>query len=196
MVLNYAPIATVVRTTLQNMGAQATLVSMPDSDPTQSGDVGEWVAAACSTSDAARKIWNTGRAYTAGTLTNVYYIEVDTTVVNVPDEEVTETTPGSGIFTLDNAVPAGATLYASYTQPTTEVSVTALRDIYDTSQVDGNFIKQGDEIAYLAASGLSVTPKKNDRLVIGSQNWTVVRVETVHPGSTNILYKLQIRGGA
>lgn len=196
MVLNYSPIATAVLTAVQNTGASATLVSMPDSDPTQSGDIGEWVAAACSTADAGRKIWSADRAYTAGTLTDVYYVEVDTTVVPVPDGEVTETDPDSGVFTLDNAVPAGATLYASYTQPATEYSVKALRDIYDTSAIDGQFIRQGDEIAYIAASGLAVTPKKNDRLVIGSQNWTVVRVETVHPGATDLMHKLQIRGGA
>lgn len=64
---------------------------------------------------------------------------------------------------------------------------------YAQSDIDGTLIKQGDQRLYVPALGF-VRPTTNEQIKVGSATYTVVNVEVVAPGDTDILYIIQIRG--
>lgn len=45
---------------------------------------------------------------------------------------------------------------------------------------------------YVAASGLTATPKVSDRLTIDSRSWAVLGVQPIHWAGTDVLYQLEV----
>lgn len=64
---------------------------------------------------------------------------------------------------------------------------------YSQNDIDGTLIKQGDQQLYVAADGF-IRPKTNERIQVGSETYSIASVQVVAPGTTDILYELQIRG--
>ena len=64
---------------------------------------------------------------------------------------------------------------------------------YEQSDIDGTLIQQGDQQLYVPALGF-VRPVTNEQITVGGTNYTVVGVEVLAPGDTDILYTIQIRG--
>jgi len=72
-------------------------------------------------------------------------------------------------------------------------SVKMLLTNYNKRDVDGTLIKSGDKLGLLAPSGLTRAPKTDDKVTDGGESFTVKNVETIQPGDTVLLYKLQLR---
>jgi len=63
---------------------------------------------------------------------------------------------------------------------------------YKQSQIDGEVVQRGDELGLLAASAVTAKPVVND-IVIDSVQYKIINIETIKPGDTALLYKLQLR---
>ncbi len=96
--------------------------------------------------------------------------------------------------------------YDSTTSHTVEVPTWVTRKIIppddvEIGQIDGDIIKEGDQVSYVAASGLTFTPLVNQLLDLNSQSgdddlgdvWTVVKVGPVRTGQSVAMYKLVMR---
>lgn len=98
---------------------------------------------------------------------------------------VTFVTPGTGTYN-----PGAGT----YTETAaTEATVKAVFTAYSLKDVDGENIRADDKQCLIAASSLSAEPTTKNKIKEGSTVYEVVSVETVQPGDTPILYKLQVR---
>jgi hypothetical protein len=64
---------------------------------------------------------------------------------------------------------------------------------YSLAMVDGTSVLSGDRRVYVAASGLPVTPKAGDQLLVGSEVFNLVKVDSLGPGGVNLLYDIQAR---
>jgi len=53
-------------------------------------------------------------------------------------------------------------------------------------------VLSGSKMAVMSAIGLTVVPKPNDKLVIGTQTWTVQTVAEVSPSGSVVAYNLYI----
>lgn len=58
-----------------------------------------------------------------------------------------------------------------------------------------NLIKIGDRKAKIAADGLGFTPKKKDRVTIGTEIFEVFLIDEIKLEDTTILYEITLRGG-
>lgn len=72
-------------------------------------------------------------------------------------------------------------------------AVTLYQWEYEAAEVDGQRIEAGDARFLVAASGLAVDPKPDDRLVVGGDTWRVVRVKTIRENADAVLYIAQGR---
>lgn len=71
--------------------------------------------------------------------------------------------------------------------------VHAVFESIDARLIDGSSVQVGDEWAIIAADELPVTPTTAGRLRTGTRDLAVVRVDTIRPGGTAIMYRLQVR---
>lgn len=77
---------------------------------------------------------------------------------------------------------------------TADASIKAvITDLTEKDDDFGDLVERGDMKALIAASGLSAAPKPADVLLDGSTQYRIINVLTVKPGSTALLYKLQLR---
>ena len=81
------------------------------------------------------------------------------------------------------------------TLTTTTTSLKGLLSEYHTREI-GDAIKAGDRKLEIAASLLSTAPDTEDRVVIGSAIYRIVRVITHWAGGAAALYECQLRGNA
>lgn len=65
---------------------------------------------------------------------------------------------------------------------------------YLAREIDGTRIRAGDARVYLSITGM-VAPMSGDILSVNGIPWTVVRSETLQPGSVTLLYDVQVRSG-
>jgi hypothetical protein len=96
-------------------------------------------------------------------------------------------------------VPATST-YDPATGATTETSPTEYTEKispprgYKATMIDGDIVRRGDRQAYLAASGLSFTPKANAQEVrMGTEVWKIVGVQEIYSGEQIAVFVLQMR---
>ncbi len=64
---------------------------------------------------------------------------------------------------------------------------------YEQSDVDGAMVQRGDQQLYVPALGFT-RPATNEQITVGEEAFTVIGVEILAPGDTDILYIIQIRG--
>lgn len=64
---------------------------------------------------------------------------------------------------------------------------------YESNEIDGSRILATDKKVLLKAGGLAVTPNTTDKLVIGSIEHSIVRVEPLAPGGVVVMFQLQCR---
>lgn len=76
---------------------------------------------------------------------------------------------------------------------TTTYTASGVKIGYEQSDVDGTLIQRGDQQLYVPALGF-VRPATNEQITVGEVVHTVVGVEVLAPGDTDILYTIQIRG--
>lgn len=100
---------------------------------------------------------------------------------------VSVTIPGTpGTY---NPVTGG---YDGGSEPVTHIAP-GVKIGYEQTDIDGTLIQRGDQRLYVPALGF-VRPATNDRITVGADVFTVVGVEVLAPGDTDILYIIQIRG--
>ncbi len=58
---------------------------------------------------------------------------------------------------------------------------------------DGSLIKAADKTALIPASGLDAVPSPGDKLVVLSDTWNILLVQTFNPGGVDILHTLYLR---
>lgn len=82
----------------------------------------------------------------------------------------------------------------------TETEYTGFGALFDfkerqlgTNFAAGSTIEGGDKYALVAPETLTVTPKVNDKLVIGSDTWTVLNIKTLAPAGVLVLYTFHLR---
>ena len=105
--------------------------------------------------------------------------------INDKGRTVTLSTPGSDIY-----APGSGTFTAG--TPVTQTAK-ALFTEYSLRDIDGELIRTDDKECLIAASSLTGEPTAKDKIIDGSTEYSVVRVETVKPGDTALLYKIQVR---
>lgn len=64
---------------------------------------------------------------------------------------------------------------------------------FDNKDIDGTLIKATDKKVYIAAKELSVVPTTTDKLMIGGQSHTIVRVMPLNPAGINVYFEVQAR---
>lgn len=74
-----------------------------------------------------------------------------------------------------------------------DYTIYAVREEFNTREVDGENIQVSDLKLMVAASGLTVTPRASDLVLDGSTSYRVIDVKTLMPASTPILHTLQVR---
>lgn len=108
---------------------------------------------------------------------------LSTDLINDFGQDITLTTVTAGTFN-----PAtGATTGDSETTATVKAVVTDYRDF----QIDGGAIQRGDKQVIL--SGSVAAPDTNDMFTINSLEYMIVNINTISPGGTDVLYKIQVR---
>lgn len=75
----------------------------------------------------------------------------------------------------------------------TDTDIQALFTMFHNKEIDGDLVKVGDKRLLIAASGLSVTPAPGMLIVDGETIYKVMRTEMIQPGTTAVLYKVQVR---
>ena len=74
---------------------------------------------------------------------------------------------------------------------TTDVTVKAVKQDYNHSQVDGTIIKQGD--VKLICEALTTEPTTHDYMVDGLEVWNIIKIKEINPGGTVVFYEMQLR---
>ena len=97
---------------------------------------------------------------------------------------VTLRTVTTGTFDTGTGVISGAS--------DADVTVKAVVTGYKDKQIDGQIIRSGDKQVMIAGSALTTAPKTND-IVVDSGDYKIVNIETIQPGDTVLIYKLQVR---
>lgn len=64
---------------------------------------------------------------------------------------------------------------------------------YAQREMDGDQVRTGDQRLLLSAEDVPV-PQTGDKVVIGSDTWSVVRCETLAPAGVPVIHTAQIRG--
>ncbi len=64
---------------------------------------------------------------------------------------------------------------------------------YKKGQVDGDLVKLEDQKFYLTTKDITFIPTINDRIIDGSNNWSILSVRSVYEGEIVVLYELQLR---
>jgi hypothetical protein len=73
---------------------------------------------------------------------------------------------------------------------------------FDLEDIDGTLVKQGDKRVLVAATSVEDAAEVGmdfdevedfDSLFDGSENWKIVKVNVIEPGTLRILYDIQVR---
>jgi len=72
-------------------------------------------------------------------------------------------------------------------------SLRGLFTLYALDQRDGSTVRQGDQALLIAAEDLATPPSEEDEVIDGGSSWQVTAVERLQPGTTALLYRLQVR---
>jgi len=75
----------------------------------------------------------------------------------------------------------------------TDETIYGIMTSYKKFQIDDQNIKIGDKKLLVAASGITGNVDQDSIIIEGSDQWSVVHVEEISPGSTVIIYQLQVR---
>lgn len=75
----------------------------------------------------------------------------------------------------------------------TDVNLIALFTEFKQTEIDGRMIVRGDKKVLIAASSLASPPESNDIIIDGTDHYKVIPIDTIRPGDTPIIYKLQVR---
>lgn len=82
----------------------------------------------------------------------------------------------------------------SITEPTeTATSFVGVVSSYDQKFIDGETIKKGDHMIMAGANGISFTFEEGRQIVIGTERFTIVGIESVYSGNDVAYYTLQVR---
>lgn len=76
---------------------------------------------------------------------------------------------------------------------TEDFACTFVVEDYRAQEIDGSRVLVTDKRAILKAGGLAIVPTTSDKLVVGGVAHSIIRVETLAPGGTTLLWQLQIR---
>lgn len=107
-------------------------------------------------------------------------------VDNILDVQGESVTYKRVVFNRDNAT-------LSNVRTTTDYSVKAHIRLFEPQEIAG-MVSEGDRQMRIAADALPIVPRKNDIVVVNSQQFNVVFVDRRTAYGTDALYILQIRG--
>lgn len=90
--------------------------------------------------------------------------------------------------------PAKPWLSVQPAPTSTDISLPAVFIEFRERQIDGEIVRQGDQMCLMAAADIATgRPTTDDTVQDGNVNWKIVNVSTIRPGTSDILYKLQVR---
>lgn len=89
-------------------------------------------------------------------------------------------------MTLRTLVQSGSAFDPTVTN--SDASITGVMTGYRANQIDGTLIQAGDKLL-LTHSAVTV----QDKIVDDGKEYSVITVDTVKPGGTTLLYKVQVR---
>ncbi len=87
--------------------------------------------------------------------------------------------------------PTTGSVDYGYNETPVETSFTGARLNYVQSDIDGTLIKQGDQRILMESS---LTPETGDRIVIGCDEYVVIRSSPVHLTGQTVVNDVQVRG--
>ena len=90
----------------------------------------------------------------------------------------------AGTFDTSTGTKTGAS--------TADTVVKAVVTAYKDKQIDGEIIRHGDKMVMIAGSAVTTAPVTND-IVVDGGDYKIVNIETIQPGDTVLIYKLQVR---
>jgi hypothetical protein len=64
---------------------------------------------------------------------------------------------------------------------------------YPDRVIDGTRIQAGDRNLIMSVGDADYAPILSDRPIVNEQEWTIVKIDTISPAGTDVLYKLQVR---
>lgn len=86
-----------------------------------------------------------------------------------------------------------------FTASTTDYATVGVFLLFNSKEINGTTVLEGDQTVLIPASGLAITPGVSDKLFDGSTVetttpvWKIAKVQTQKPGSQEIMHELQIR---
>ena len=86
-----------------------------------------------------------------------------------------------------------------FTASTTDHATVGVFLLFNTKEINGTTVLEGDQTVLVPASGLTITPGVSDKLYDGATVetttpvWKIAKVQTQKPGSQEIMHELQIR---
>lgn len=96
-------------------------------------------------------------------------------------------------LTKDSATPTDASKpWRGTTGVTSTAPIGVVLD-FNFKEVDGTKIRRGDKQAFIASSSTIEDLRYYDRLVDGTDEWNIINVNTLEPGSLRLLYQLHLR---
>ena len=69
--------------------------------------------------------------------------------------------------------------------------IRAVQTNFDTKDIDGTNIQHGDKMLLIHDSSGMIM--QGDKIIDDGEEWTIVSIEEIRPGSTRYIYKAQIR---
>lgn len=64
---------------------------------------------------------------------------------------------------------------------------------FSEKDIDGTLVLMGDKKALIAGSSLTTRPTNRDKLIDGSDEWSIISVQTLSPNGQEILYAAKLR---
>ena len=102
---------------------------------------------------------------------------------------VKEYVPSEGRYRWRNT-ESGAIQYTAPTATTTTITGQGVITSFEDEQIDETLIKRGDKLLITYNLG---PPLINDLFTVGTISYKYINHETVSPGTTPVLYKIQLR---
>lgn len=111
-------------------------------------------------------------------------------IVQIAQNEITD--KGQSVILTRNTPgtfdPATGTVTGD---STADEIINAVVTDYREDQIDDAAIKRGDKLLLISAK--QAAPEMDDSITIDSLEYQIVDINTVSPGGTDILYKVQVR---
>lgn len=95
--------------------------------------------------------------------------------------------------TIRRTSPGAGPAYNPGSPATTDYACRVAVTDYSTYERQNTQIQSGDRRIYVSAQGLAISPIPSDQIVIGSETYRVVDVDTLRPADVAVYFECQAR---